>query len=86
MSSREFAEWAAYYALEPWGEERADVRSAMICKVLADLNTPKDQPRHPLEDFMPKFGGNIQTEEEMLAHVATLNGLFGGQDLREGGE
>lgn len=29
MSSREFTEWMAYYQIEPFGEEIADVRNAI---------------------------------------------------------
>lgn len=84
ISSKEFAEWQAYYRLEPFGEERADIRAAMICKILADINTPKGKTHAKLEDFMPRFGApEPQTPEDMLARVTLANAAFGGLDLRE---
>lgn len=84
MSSREFAEWQAYYQLEPFGDSRADIRSAMICKVLADINTPKGRTRMKLDDFVPKFESpKAQTPEEMLSRAELANEAFGGIDLRE---
>lgn len=45
MSSREFTEWMAYAALEPFGEERADLRSAQIAALIANANRdPKKKP------------------------------------------
>jgi len=74
----------AYYRLEPFGEDRADLRSAMICKVLADINTPKGKPRARLDDFMLRFEPpKPQSTDQMLAQVEVANAVFGGADLRE---
>lgn len=46
--------WGSYYEAEPWGEWRADVRSAQIAAILANSN--RDVKKHPqafeLKDFM----------------------------------
>lgn len=83
MSSREFAEWGEFAKLEPFGEVRADVRSAMICKVIADVNRGKGVKPYKVSDFMPRFEPESQSEEEMLQMVQTLNVALGGEDLRE---
>ena len=84
MSSKEFVEWMAYYRLEPFGDARADIRAAMICKVLADINTPKGKAHAALEDFMPRFEQpEPQEPDVMMAQVAMANMAFGGLDLRE---
>lgn len=47
--------WAALWAIDPWGEDRADLRSGMISSVLANVNrNPKrrSEPFLPM-DFMP---------------------------------
>lgn len=82
MSAREFAEWMAYSQIEPWGEERADLRAALICKVLADINTPAGKQRAKLEDFMLKFDRKpaAQTTEEMIGTVAQITAIFGAQE------
>lgn len=82
MSALEFAEWQAYYRLEPFGEERADLRSAIVAKTIADVNTPRGSPRAELADFMPVFDREPQTPDEQLALVEMVNRLFGGRDLR----
>ena len=78
MSAREFAEWMAYSQIEPWGEERADLRAALICKVLADINTPKGKQRAKLEDFMLRFDRekSTQTTEEMIGTVAQITAIY----------
>jgi hypothetical protein len=62
MSSREFSEWMAYYELEPWGEERADLRQAMTTSAVH--NSIQAQTKHPKwttpEQFMP-FSEKAQT-------------------------
>ncbi len=57
ISSREMAEWMVYYGLEPFGEERADLRAGIVASTVA--NTARDpkrqhEPFKP-QDFMPKF-------------------------------
>ena len=82
MSAREYAEWMAYSRVEPWGEERADLRAALICKVLADINTPKGKQGPKLEDFMLKFDREkpTQTTDEMIGAVAQITAIYGAQD------
>jgi hypothetical protein len=50
LSSREIAEWIAYYQIEPFGEERADLRAAIIACVIANAN--RDSKEHP-QPFSP---------------------------------
>jgi hypothetical protein len=88
ISARELSEWMAYFMLEPFGEERADVRAAIVAATVA--NTARDPKRHrrPFQasDFMPKFERKErerQTWEEQLRIVEMFNVAFGGEDLRE---
>lgn len=54
MSGREFVEWMAFYQLEPWGEERADLRQAFTTKMLYDVNRdPKKSKDLPVTTWMP---------------------------------
>lgn len=74
LSAYQLSEWMAYFEVEPWGEERADVRSGLICSVLANLN--RDNARNPRPysalDFMPYVhhtqDGNI-TEQEIERRI-----------------
>ena len=84
MSGPEFVEWMAFDMLEPLGEQHADLRAALICKVLADINTPAGKRRTKLTDFMLNFERETATPEEMMAQAEMANLAFGGMDLREG--
>lgn len=78
MSSMEFTRWIAYSRVEPWGEERADYRAALICKTMADINTPKGKQPMKLEDFLLKFDRErpTQTTEEMIGTVAQITAIY----------
>jgi len=88
ISSRELSEWLAYYELEPFGEERADLRSAIVASTVA--NTARDPKKRArpfgVQEFMPQFQDRSegQTWEEQLQLVEMLNTAFGGRDLRDG--
>jgi hypothetical protein len=55
LSAREFAEWQAYFAIEPFGEDMADLRAGIVAATIANVNRDakkRSQPYEPL-DFMP---------------------------------
>ncbi len=52
MSCAEVQEWRAYNEIEPFGEERADLRAAIIAQTVADYLSGKS---HKVEQFMPSF-------------------------------
>lgn len=54
MSWSQLVMWHAYYASDPFGEQRADARAALIASILANVNRdPKKHPRpYELKDFM----------------------------------
>jgi len=54
IDAQEFAEWAAYDQLEPFGEERADLRAALIAYTMACAwHSGKGRPK--FDDFLLKF-------------------------------
>jgi hypothetical protein len=59
LSARELGDWAAFYALEPWGSEAAFLRTGIVTALIA--NTNRDSKRKPEPfvpaDFMPDFTG-----------------------------
>jgi hypothetical protein len=73
MSSRQLTEWIAYAKLEPFGEERADLRAGIVASVIANANRdPKRKPYKP-EDFMPRFEPRqAQTWQEQLAIMQAI--------------
>ena len=50
MDSEELSEWAAYYDVEPFGEERGDFRNAMLCSLVQGIVSKR---RVKLGDWMP---------------------------------
>ena len=64
-TSRQLAEWEAMYRLDPFGEERADMRAALVCKVIAE-RTPGNKKRFKIRDFLLRFAPRrAQSTEEM---------------------
>ena len=55
MSAAEISLYQAYFKIDPWGEERADLRNAMAMHQTAEMH--RDRKRQPnafnLMDFMP---------------------------------
>lgn len=90
VSSRELSEWMAYGQLEPFGDERADLRSAIVAAVVANANRDPKRRRRPFKprDFMPEFVPRVEAErgkqtwEQQLQIVEMFNIAFGGRDLR----
>jgi hypothetical protein len=84
-SSRELSEYMAYDRLSPIGDERADLRSALIATVLANVNRdPKKQRAFKLDDFLLRFEEKpAQTADEMLRIAEVITAAFGGVDKRQ---
>jgi hypothetical protein len=57
MSSREFAEWAAYAQIEPFGPVRGDLRAGVVASVIAEVYRDPDKRSEPFTpaEFMPMF-------------------------------
>jgi hypothetical protein len=66
VDAREFAEWMAYYNIEPFGPEREDLRAGIVACTIANVNRGKGTRSMKPSDFVPKFGGKSrQSESEM---------------------
>lgn len=84
VSSLELAEWMAFYRLEPFGEERDDLRTGIVASTVAETARDTKRRRRPYrpKDFMPQFDRMQQTWEQQLAVVEMMNRALGGKDLR----
>lgn len=69
LSLVQLNEWIDYAEREPFGEERADLRSAIIACVMANAGRGKSARRFKPSDFMPKFHQKVtrQTPDQMRA-------------------
>ena len=63
ISSAQFAEWMAYSRLEPWGEDRDDLRMGIVASVIANSNRGKGKKPYKPQDCMPDF----EPEDEAAA-------------------
>ena len=64
LTSKELVEWMAYDRIEPFGEYRADLRSAIVATVVNNSQGGKAK----VKDFIPTFEPpKKQTPEEMVA-------------------
>lgn len=92
ISSAELSEWKAYAQLEPFGEERADLRFAMFESIVVNMLCKAETLP---ADFMPDFVSSedereererIKRNERLLEKVKALNAIFGGEDKRKNGD
>lgn len=61
MPSHKFAEWLAYERLEPFGEERADLRAAIIASSIVNVFAAKGRTVK-LKDFMIDWDAEPEAE------------------------
>ena len=62
IDSAELTEWQAYYNLEPWGEQKSDVRTGIIASTIANVNRGKNTKSFSYEDFILK--SKLELEHE----------------------
>ena len=55
----------AFYSIEPWGPERADLNAGIIASTIANVNRDSKVRPEPFtaSDFIPKYG-DAETEPE----------------------
>ena len=80
VSSRELTEWQAYYGLEPFGEDRNDLRAGIVASTVANVFRKSGTQPYKAQDFMPQFGKPRQDWREQLEVVKTINAALGGQN------
>lgn len=60
-----YGAWAAFWHINPWGEERADLRSAILAQVVATGLIKKTVGSWRREEFMPF----LQVDEEQKSRT-----------------
>jgi hypothetical protein len=76
IDSRELSEWIAYANVEPFGEDRADIRHGIACTVVANSALGSKGGARPA-DFIPRFGGSrrLSAEETRAKFQAYAQGM-----------
>ena len=84
IDSRELTEWMAYAQVEPFGEERADLRAGIVASTIANVWRSSGQKVLKPSDFMPKFEPQRQLTNDELAAVFKGSALaFGGKVIEK---
>jgi hypothetical protein len=68
MSSREFAEWVAYYRREPFGDRRGDIQAAHIASIVANCSRDPKQRSEPytIKDMLIRFAHDADLPDANL--------------------
>jgi hypothetical protein len=79
IDAREFAEWMAYYRLEPWGEERADMRMAVEASSIVNCWIDAKHRTKPkdflyLRDEQDQEQQNIEAMKAQFKIAVSANG------------
>ncbi len=76
LTAKQFAEWRAYAAIDPFEETRQDYRIASIVQMLANVNRDPKRRQTPyeLEEMRLKFGErNVQERRQTReTHIALI--------------
>jgi hypothetical protein len=82
MTEREFQDWWDYYQSDPWGEDRADLRSGIVAAILANQwSKRRSKPRDFLL-FPPPIDPELQKkvlEAKARSFAAATQAKFKGQ-------
>ena len=74
LTARQFAEWQQFYMMDPFGDQRADLRAGIIASALSNRWRGKhEQPLKPV-DFMPYHKEPEQTPEEIQRTLRSILG------------
>lgn len=52
MTSRQYQEWKEFYSVDPWGDQRADLRNAQLACIMANAWRGRKQAPIQLATFL----------------------------------
>lgn len=85
INSAEFAHWVAYYRIDPFGDERADLRAGIIASTVANVHATKKSQQLKPADFMPDFEPpKRQSTKEMIDVMRKFTKAMGGKIIKPG--
>lgn len=72
MTEGEFQRWIKYYNKKPFGADRDNYHTALICSLLVNINRGKGQPAAKVADFMHRDVSEIR-KTNIQQTMAALN-------------
>ena len=74
MDRREYAEWQAYYRIEPFGPHREDLQAGVVASVVANVNRRRGSKPFSPSDFVLDFEPRRkQTPEDMFRRLTQFS-------------
>ncbi len=74
LTSKQLADWMAYASIETFGDQRADLRTAIMAASINNRWLGKhEKPSSPM-DYLPHYERPVQTPEQMHALMAGVLG------------
>ena len=74
LTSRQFAEWEAYFSDRPFGQDIENHMLAQLACMLQNRWRPKGAQPVKVEDMIPRFKQQQQTPEEMKLALRRIIG------------
>jgi len=78
VSSRTLGEWRAFAQLEPFGDQRADLRMGQLTAIVANAMRAKGSKAYDWTDFA--YGNSKRkratTDDDMLDYVKQLHSVY----------
>ena len=86
MTAEDLTEWEALYSIDPWGEERADLRIGILASLTDACHRTKGQPKPP-SHYTPlvKQEEGIKPRQSLAEMKAVVAGIKASQERRKRG-
>jgi hypothetical protein len=75
MTAAEETSWIAYARSDPFGDDRADLRSAQVCQILWNSNVKKEDTRK-ITDFLPFYRKPVKKDSNVSKSVRSVFSKF----------
>jgi hypothetical protein len=75
LDARELAEWQVFASIEPFGEERDDLRAGQVCATVANVNRAKGGKVLKATDFL--LYREPQTGDDHIRTMKLWAALYG---------
>jgi len=72
LSARQLREWMAFYAVDPFGDQRADLRMGILASTLSNRWRGKNENPSEAIQFMPFHRAPQQTPHEIQTTLRSI--------------
>ena len=90
LSYSELLDWQAYYSIEPFPEEREDIRNGLLMSLFHNMWRSEDTQAKDFTEFVPDYWNmedavetKKQAPDEMLQTAMMINAAFGNKVVKK---